>query len=138
MQANSLARDFFVLLRALQEQYEALRQSVGASAEHQLRVPSSASACWGRKSSRSHSTEKPPAPDSGPPDDEAGHPSSADRPPYVLNGLNEVVRQPVVIYLKICSVMGVLRGRAGTPHPIQPVGPRRPALAPLSSGADLI
>ncbi|MPC19112.1 hypothetical protein E2C01_012020 [Portunus trituberculatus] len=76
----------------------------------------------GRKSSHSHSTQKPPAPDSGPPDDEAGHQSSADRPLHALNGLNEVVAQTVVIYLKICSVMGA-SGSAGTPHPIQPFGP---------------
>ena len=114
---------FFNLLGVLWRRHKALNYSVGACVEHQLRVPSSASGCRGRKSSRSHSTEKPPAPDSGPPDDKAGHPSSADRPPHVLNGINQVVTQTVVIYFKICSVMGVLEAERGRRTQFNPSGP---------------
>lgn len=105
---------------------------------HQLKVPSSASLPRSRKSSRCHSTEKLPTLDSGPLSDRAGHPSSADRPPHLLNCLNEVVTQTVVIYLKICSVMGVSRGPGRNGAPNSTLRLRRPALAPLSSGADLI
>lgn len=95
-------------------------------------MPSSASLCLSRKSSRCHSTEKPPTLDSGPPSDKAGHPSSADRPPHLLNCLNEVVTQTVVIYLKICSVMGVLRG------PGRDDAPNSTLWAPSASSRSLI